>query len=121
MVASSMPLIWKAPSPTSTSGRSFGCRRLHAERGRHGEAERAVVGRPEEMGAVVDVEILGAEERVARVGDDDHVVLEERVDLAEQRRHRHRFVGGGVGAGMHGMLPGIQHAALARTARQGRG
>ena len=42
------------------------------------------------MRAVVDVEIPRAEQRVAGIGDHHHVVFDEGVELAKQRRDRDR-------------------------------
>ena len=63
-----------------------------AEHRRHGKPERAVVGRPEEADAVLDMEIGRAEQRVAGIGDHDVVLLEERVDLGEERLDPHRRI-----------------------------
>ncbi len=68
-VVSSMPVIWKAPSPTRTRGRDVGPGELDADRAGHREAEREVVGGRHEVG-LLDDEVDAGEERIADVRDD---------------------------------------------------
>ena len=53
---------------------------VDAERRRHGEAHRRVVGRAEELGLAVRGQLGRAEQRVADVGDDDRAVVELLVE-----------------------------------------
>ena len=68
-----MPVIWNAPSPTMTRIRDLGVGHARPDRRRHAEAHRRVVGRAEELGVPVHLQVGRAEERIADVGDHGHV------------------------------------------------
>ena len=46
------------------------------------------------MRSILNVEIFGAKQRVARISDDDRIRIEEGIDLVKQRSDGHRFVVG---------------------------
>jgi len=79
MVETSMPLIWKAPSPTSTNGRRLGFASCAPMLAGHRKPEREVVPWRQEFSSAVGNEVKPAEERIADVGDDYGVVLERQL------------------------------------------
>ena len=81
-----MPVIWNAPSPTMATTTRIGPGDVDAERRRHGEAHRRVVGRADELGFAVRGELGRAEQRVADVGDHDGAVFELLVEPVHQPR-----------------------------------
>ena len=66
--------------------RAIGPGDVDAERRRHGEAHRRVVGRADELGLAAGGELGRAEQRVADVGDHDRAIVELLVEPVDQPR-----------------------------------
>ena len=68
-----MPVIWNAPSPTSTSGRDFGIRQLRADARRNRKTHRGIIRRPQKFRAMPDEQVRRAEQRFANVRHHDRI------------------------------------------------
>ena len=123
IVESSMPVIWKAPSPTMTRISRVGVGHAGPDRGRHAEPHRRVVGRAEELGVPVHLQVGRAEERIADVGDHGHVGVlgEHPVEPAEEQGRGQLLVGRGrseLGEGMASALgTGVRATLSLRSIR----